>query len=100
MAKRVPVINRGRTPRLMAGTGTGHDATHGDTAPLPGLRHAGPDELRVIEVQAGDYGLHVPMLGALEDHLGSTAMKVRAGGLPHIARYSGFGRDASTLPTA
>lgn len=55
----------------------------------------GPDELRVIEARPGGY-----VLGALEDHLGSTAMKVRAGGLPHIARYSGFGRDASTLPAA
>jgi Protein of unknown function (DUF2442) len=52
-------------------------------AALPGLEHAGPDELRVIEVEAGGYGLHVPALDAdisvsrlLEDQLGSTSMKV------------------------
>ena len=49
---------------------------------LPGLQHADPDGLRVIEVEAGGYGLHVPALDAdisvprlLEEHLGSTSMK-------------------------
>jgi hypothetical protein len=52
-------------------------------AVLPGLEHAEPDQLRVIEVEAGGYGLHVPVLDAdisvprlLEEHLGSTAMKI------------------------
>jgi len=52
-------------------------------AALQGLQHAGPNELRVIEVEAGGYGLHVPALDAdisvpplLEEQLGSTSMKV------------------------
>ncbi len=52
-------------------------------AVLPGLEHAGPDDLRAIEVEAGGYALHVPSLDAdisvprlLEEHLGSTAMKI------------------------
>lgn len=50
---------------------------------LPGLQHARPDALRMIEVEAGGHGLHVPALEAdisvprlLEEHLGSTSMKV------------------------
>ena len=50
---------------------------------LPALEHAGPDELRVIEVEAGGYGLHVPALDAdiwvprlLEEQPVSTSMKV------------------------
>ncbi len=49
---------------------------------LPGLENAKPDDLRVIEVQEGGYGIHVKSLDAdiavpnlLEDHLGSTVMK-------------------------
>lgn len=72
---------------------------------LPGLEHASPDDLRSIEVQEGGYGLHVEALDAdisvprlLEDHLGSSAMKVaqargtasrangRLGGRPRKAR--------------
>jgi hypothetical protein len=52
-------------------------------AALPGLQHAEPNELRVIEVEAGGYGLHIPALDAdisvprlLEEQLGSTSMKV------------------------
>lgn len=52
-------------------------------AVLPGLERAEPDQLRVIEVEAGGYGLHVPELDAdisvprlLEQYLGSTAMKI------------------------
>lgn len=51
-------------------------------AVLPGLQHAEPDQLRVIEVEAGGYGLHVPALDAdisvprlLEEQLGSVRMK-------------------------
>lgn len=49
---------------------------------LPGLERAEPDDLRMIAVEEGGYGLHVATLDAdisvpslLADHLGSTAMK-------------------------
>lgn len=52
-------------------------------AVLPGLPHAGPDQLRVIEVEAAGYGLHVPALDAdisvprlLGEQPGSSSMKI------------------------
>ena len=52
-------------------------------AVLPGLEHAGPEDMRVIDVEDGGYGLRVEALDAdisvprlLEEQLGSTAMKV------------------------
>jgi len=51
-------------------------------AALPGLERASPDDLRMIEVEEGGYGLHVEALDAdisvprlLEEQLGSTSMK-------------------------
>jgi len=65
-------------------------------AVLPGLTQAQPDDLRVITVEAGGYGLHVPSLDAdisvpllLEEQLGASAAK---GARAHAAASPADGR--------